>query len=200
MADCRAPRVFDPEPAEEDELVSRRPTLSVRIEEFGAGIDLARSSFVIDGRAYGGSFDESTGRLSFTPDTPLPAGEHAVEVTVVDQAGNVAPSVAFAFASAASIALDQAITYPNPARHHSTLRFNLSDIAQDVHWKIYDVSGRRIRTITRSNLAAGQHEITWDLSSRAARPVANGVYLYRLDARGSDGTRARRSGKVAVLR
>ena len=44
-------------------------------------------------------------------------------------------------------------------------------------------------------------EVPWDLTDTVGRPVANGVYFYRVEVKGAKhGERISRMGKLAVLR
>ena len=200
MADVMAPRLSDPYPANEGDEVSRRPELSVAVDELGAGVNPAHVSFVIDGTGYLGSYDEATKRVVYTPEKVLEAGQHDVSVVVADKAGNKSTAMSMSFLSAKAISVQQAIAYPSPARTYTTLRYNLSQAADDVRIRFYDVSGSRVRTIHTGPLAAGVHDTLWNLDNGRGRTVSNGVYLYRVEATGVDGTRGRATGKVAVLR
>jgi subtilisin family serine protease len=79
--------------------------------------------------------------------------------------------------------------YPNPFNPSTTIVFDIPTSAQ-IHLEIYDVGGRRIRTLLNSVKAAGVHRIKWDGKNEAGLPVASGIYVYHL--------RAIPSGKAAV--
>jgi hypothetical protein len=49
-----------------------------------------------------------------------------------------------------------------------------------VELKLYDVTGRLVRTLANREFAAGEHDITWDGSDDEGRLVARGVYFYQL--------------------
>ncbi len=69
--------------------------------------------------------------------------------------------------------------YPNPFNPETTVRYQL-DQAATVELAIFDVSGRRVRTLVHSRQKAGQHSVTWDGRDAHGRAVASGIYLYRL--------------------
>ncbi|MBD3336590.1 MAG: hypothetical protein GF355_13845 [Candidatus Eisenbacteria bacterium] len=50
--------------------------------------------------------------------------------------------------------------------------------------RVYDVAGRRIRTLAEGDLPAGRHHWIWDGFDDDRRPVGSGVYFYRLEAAG----------------
>jgi hypothetical protein len=85
----------------------------------------------------------------------------------------------------------------NPvARGHASVRFGLAR-ADRVEIKIFDVSGRLIRTLADRRFPAGEHELTWDGANDAGRSVARGVYFTQVRYR-DGGFVAHR--KVTVLR
>ncbi|MBD3399603.1 MAG: T9SS type A sorting domain-containing protein [Candidatus Coatesbacteria bacterium] len=64
--------------------------------------------------------------------------------------------------------------YPNPARDAVSLELNLPE-SENVNVAVYDLSGRRVATLTEGELSAGRHLIAWNC---AAAP--EGLYLVRL--------------------
>jgi hypothetical protein len=69
--------------------------------------------------------------------------------------------------------------FPNPFNPASTLRYHLEH-GTSVQLAVYDVSGRRVRTLFQGNAAAGWHDTTWDGNDARGRRVASGVYFLRL--------------------
>jgi flagellar hook assembly protein FlgD len=45
---------------------------------------------------------------------------------------------------------------------------------------IFDITGRRIRTLFDQVYSAGSIELVWDSRDNAGNEVASGVYVYRL--------------------
>ena len=70
---------------------------------------------------------------------------------------------------------------PNPFASRTAIPFALSAPA-DVRLVIYDVSGRLVRTLSDGFMSAGYHSADWDGTDDIARPLARGIYFYRLDA------------------
>ena len=68
---------------------------------------------------------------------------------------------------------------PQPMRGSGTLSFAL-ERGSRVSLTVFDVSGRRVRTIVRGFLAAGSHAARWDLVDDRGDRVPAGVYLARL--------------------
>ncbi len=61
-------------------------------------------------------------------------------------------------AIASAVVLAQ--NHPNPFNPQTVITFSLPR-AQDVRLRIYDISGRLVRTLVRGRLEAGSHEVTW---------------------------------------
>jgi hypothetical protein len=72
---------------------------------------------------------------------------------------------------------------PNPTTGGSAVRFALPRDS-DVRLAIFDAGGRRVRELARGGLSAGEHTLRWDGRDASGHPVANGLYLVRLEADG----------------
>lgn len=72
--------------------------------------------------------------------------------------------------------------YPNPFNPTTTIRFGVAAEQASVSLKIYDISGREVRTLISEDISAGQYSIEWDGKNNSGAEVAGGVYLYRLTA------------------
>lgn len=73
--------------------------------------------------------------------------------------------------------------FPNPFGTSTRLAFGL-ERAQAVEVAVFDVLGRRVRTLLRQSLAAGRHTAAWDGRDEAGTPVPAGLYVARLAADG----------------
>jgi flagellar hook assembly protein FlgD len=51
----------------------------------------------------------------------------------------------------------------------------------NVSLRVYNVSGRLIRTLVSGSAPAGPSTVTWDGRDSAGGRVSSGVYFYRLD-------------------
>jgi len=71
---------------------------------------------------------------------------------------------------------------PNPFNPSTTIRFSLRQRSK-VTLSVYDVRGRRVRTLVRGVRTAGvEHVVAWDGRDDAGAAVSSGVYFYRLVA------------------
>jgi hypothetical protein len=73
-----------------------------------------------------------------------------------------------------------ALRSENPHRGgDSQIRFGIVK-KERVELKLYDVTGRLVRTLANREFAAGEHDIVWDGTDDDGRLVARGVYFYQL--------------------
>ena len=68
---------------------------------------------------------------------------------------------------------------PNPFNPVTALYFTLP-ASGDVSLSIFNVNGQLVRTLVDGHVDAGRHVASWDGRDAMGRPVASGVYLYRL--------------------
>jgi hypothetical protein len=68
--------------------------------------------------------------------------------------------------------------HPNPFNSGTVLEITTS-AAGPLHINIFDILGRRVRTLVEDQFAAGTHEFAWDGRDDSGRPAASGVYFAR---------------------
>ncbi len=78
---------------------------------------------------------------------------------------------------------DLAQNHPNPFNPRTTVSFAL-DRRGPASLKVFDAAGRLVKVLLHDNLEAGAHSVVWAGDDDAGRPVASGVYFYRLEANG----------------
>lgn len=69
--------------------------------------------------------------------------------------------------------------YPNPFNPATHIRFALPEAAQ-VLLTIYDISGRKVRTLIDEARPAGYQTVLWDGKDGSGHQVSSGFYLYQL--------------------
>jgi hypothetical protein len=79
--------------------------------------------------------------------------------------------------------------YPNPFNATTTISFSLSTPGE-VDLSIFDLLGRKIRSLETGLLNAGQYSLVWDGANNDGKVVASGVYFYRLES--AEGSRTMR--------
>jgi hypothetical protein len=73
--------------------------------------------------------------------------------------------------------------YPNPFNGGTRIEFALPE-ATGLRLEIYDLRGRRLRTLVQGETEAGFHSVEWDGRDGRGRAVAAGVYLCRMQTAG----------------
>ncbi len=71
--------------------------------------------------------------------------------------------------------------YPNPFNASTVISYTLRE-GGSVKLEVYDVLGRRTKTLVDGLQVAGRHEVIWDGTDQHGRPVGSGIYFYRLIA------------------
>jgi hypothetical protein len=77
---------------------------------------------------------------------------------------------------------------PNPFSGQTTIAFDLPE-AGHVSLKVFDLSGRLVRTLKNEEEIAGFHQVVWNRRDDAGREATNGIYFYRLDTPGFSATK-----------
>lgn len=131
--------------------------------------------------------NESSNGVSDKPDgwTAVPAGTNGINIilnnqfTAVDEDDetNAIPHSLQLFANypnpfgkkitGGAVTMETAISFAIPQSNH-------------VHLAVYDILGRKIRTLVDDTMQAGEWTIKWDSRDQAGQSVAGGVYFYRI--------------------
>jgi hypothetical protein len=75
--------------------------------------------------------------------------------------------------------------YPNPFNPSTTISFEVTEtfsINEKISLTVYDIRGRRVRTLIDSDLEPGSHKIHWNGQNDRGQSVASGIYMYTLKA------------------
>ncbi len=78
--------------------------------------------------------------------------------------------------------------YPNPFNPSTVVSFTVPKW-EKVEVRVYDVSGRFVRTLADGTFEPGTHSISWDGTNEGGRDVGSGVYFCRMKAAGFSKTR-----------
>ncbi len=71
--------------------------------------------------------------------------------------------------------------YPNPFNPNTTIRFDIPDTKNGlVNAKliIYDITGKKIKTLIDGALPPGAYQVTWNALNSAGQRVPSGIYIY----------------------
>jgi hypothetical protein len=72
-------------------------------------------------------------------------------------------------------------TAPNPFRSTAAVSFTLERDPAHVRLRIFDVRGRRVRSLLDAPASAGEHRLAWDGRDESGRETAPGLYLLLLE-------------------
>jgi hypothetical protein len=84
-----------------------------------------------------------------------------------------------------ALKLTDCLVYPNPTTGAAKFTFGLSRAAL-VSVKIFTIAGRLVRVLPPAPCGFDYNQLEWDGLDKDGQPPANGVYLYKLDARVTD--------------
>ncbi len=94
--------------------------------------------------------------------------------------------------------------FPNPFNPTTTIRYTIPSTGRlsadggqptAVTLRVYNLFGQRVRTLIDTQKQAGSYRVCWDGKDDGGKPVASGVYLYRIKAGEYSQTR-----KMVILR
>lgn len=74
---------------------------------------------------------------------------------------------------------------PNPFNPQTVIRFELGQDGQRVRLDVYDLHGRRVRSLVDGVLTRGTHDARWNGTDASGAPVATGVYFAVLQIDGA---------------
>jgi hypothetical protein len=70
---------------------------------------------------------------------------------------------------------------PNPFNPSTTVHFSLP-VAGHAELSVYDLAGRKVKTLASGFMQAGEHQSPWNGRDDSGRQVASGTYIYMLRA------------------
>lgn len=161
------------------------------------GFEVQRKSsdndFVTVGFVKGKGTTTQTQNYSFT-DSNLPIGSYTYRLKQIDFNGTFEFSkvVEVYLAAPSEFSLEQ--NFPNPFNPSTMISFSLKTDA-DVSLKLFNLLGQEIATLVNGRLTAGIQQVIFN-----AENLTSGVYFYRIDAKGIDGTNFSSTKKMILSR
>jgi ELWxxDGT repeat protein len=149
----------------DDFEVQRRMPGAARWNEVGFGKDT------------GPTPDETSYQFTDTS-PPFEAAVLTYRLTHVDVDGNRSPLDSLTVRRTSSNELKLLSPFPNPARTRITVRYVVPE-QREATLRIYDVLGRRVRTVRRGTVEAGRKQFQLDTAR-----LPSGTYVLRLEAGG----------------
>ena len=124
--------------------------------------------------------------VGFTNPRRIAIGPEGADMWVADQTGlyrifSTDPSDWEAANATLPVASGLEPNYPNPFNSSTQIPYRVSGPGP-VRLVIYNVLGQPVRTLVDEIQAAGAYQVSWDGRDHRGARIANGVYLYRLQA------------------
>ncbi len=140
-------------------------------------------------------------------------GLHTLELIAFDNANepsvqHIDFEVSTDLDTGSDIALSDVLPYPNPYKgdeafyftfviSHETETFTL----YDAKIRVYTITGKKIKTIDRSDCKVGYNQIRWDVRDGDGDRIANNTYFYKVTVRDPiTGKSDEKTGKMIVYR
>ena len=139
------------------------------------------------------------------PFSGLDEGTHTLRLKAWDVFNNSSEaSLEFTVSKSDKLALKHVFNYPNPFTQNTAFHFehNRPDTDLDVLIQVFTVSGKLVRTISRSINTTGfrPDPIPWDGFDDFGDRIGRGVYIYRIRLRSADGQVAEKYEKLVILK
>jgi hypothetical protein len=137
--------------------------------------------------------------------THLTPGRHTLTVKAWDNSNNSSSQETFFNVVADSLLkIRNVLNYPNPFRATTRFTFEVSREAE-VSIRIFSVAGRLLRSLPAMQAEVGfnVYPETWDGADAEGDLLANGVYLYRIQAKSRDNGKSLQTdeiGRVVIMR
>lgn len=150
------------------------------------------------------SIDYETGVINYKYKPSLKDGEYVLRIFGSNKFGKTESIAGYekVFQVSNELKLFDVYNYPNPFKDNTSFTFRLTQVPEELYIKVYTVAGRLIREIKTdpSQLKTDFNHIPWDGMDQDGDNIANGVYLYRIYAKSSDGKTCKVTQKLAVVR
>ncbi len=86
--------------------------------------------------------------------------------------------------------------YPNPFNPSTTIKFNLP-VNANVSLKIFNILGEQVDVLKEGFMNAGTYELRWNAVNNS---ISSGIYFYRIEASGVNGSNYSQTMKMILLK
>ncbi len=179
--------------------------ISAKVTDKTSGIDKKSLKMIISSEGMNDividwdkiSYDENTGEISYTLKGNLKSGRYTVKIEVKDKVGNEV-EMTTDFTVEAILGLHNIMNIPNPMTNRTVFTFSLC-MEAEVRIEIYTTAGELVRVLDEIVGEMGYNEVAWDGLDEDGEEVADGVYIYRIEATG-DGKTIEEIKTLAVIK
>jgi hypothetical protein len=140
-------------------------------------------------RAIVDSLAEQSRWYRVTYRAPIRYAAYDIRIAATDVNGQTTTFV-LRVAEGQEIVIRDVANHPNPFTDRTTIIYLLSQSGSGVRVSIYTVGGRLIRIFEDAPSELSYNALDWDGRDAEGDEVANGVYLYVIEAEASDGSKA----------
>ena len=149
--------------------------------------------------------DQFWGGEIIYPIENLSNGRHTLRVKAWDLYNNSSEKEIYFFVSELPyVSVQQVNNYPNPVTDNTSFQFvsSLNAGNLDVEIRIFNLTGRLVRTISSAFPESNYHILTilWDGTNDQGGRLSAGLYLYRMKVTGSNGASFEASQKLIIAR
>jgi hypothetical protein len=71
--------------------------------------------------------------------------------------------------------------FPNPFNQETVIQFELAKSGMTI-LEIYDINGRKIKTLIFDELNAGKYSVRWNGTDSGGKPISSGIYFVQLQS------------------
>ncbi len=144
-----------------------------------------------------------SGRVEY-PFSKLDEGRHTISVKVWDIYNNSSTASAdFVVVKSEDMIIKNIMNYPNPFSDYTEFSFehNKPSVDLDITIDIYDMSGNLVKTLKAKQLQSGyiSEPIIWNAYGGNSNNSRQGIYIYNIRVRTSNGYEAKGSGKLIMV-
>ncbi len=202
--DTIAPQILAVAPASGENVRSTQPLIIARVIDSG-GINPNSLQMQVNGSAVAAAYDPATATLRYQPTAALSEGEHRVQVSASDLAGNVGSAEwTFTVNLSASAEIKDVQAAPTPFSPNGdgtddilSIQFRLTG-ETPAQIQILNEAGQVVRTLhALAPLPATMHQFVWDGKDDADQLAPAGIYVVRVHIP-AEGTQTEQMAEVPV--
>lgn len=167
--------------------------LQIIVDDSGVPVNVTEG-FVYDDGSY------TKGELSWQLDQ-LEEGNHTLKIIAFDSFNNPAvQEINFIAKKSGKVSINNMLPYPNPIEKDGHFTFTITEAA-DITITIFTITGKKIRTLKKPGCSVNFNKVYWNGKDADGDRVANGTYLYKIRAKGLNGSKSsEKTGKVIILK
>lgn len=114
-------------------------------------------------------------------DADISAGKYFYRLKQIDLDGSFEYSDTIAINVGVPERFELSTNYPNPFNPETTFYYNVANDTK-ISLTVYDILGRKVKTLIEEFKKPGRYSITWDGTDNLSRKVASGAYFVRFVA------------------